>query len=181
MVKKNKIQFAPIDDIQIIGVSTSLMDYKLAWHLNGKLKLNLVRHGNIELENESEIKSLYSFYYYNAGENSNTYNLVSLIQNGIPWMKVRPRTDFLLIIRNTITVEKLKDYIESIRQIKQINHAYLIDVNKIKGIVEVIDTVEMHEIDILKEMAERFDPRKRIEVLRKSFEKEKDMLKKEMS
>ncbi len=177
MVKKNKIQFAPIDNIQIVGVSTSLMDYKLAWHLNDRLKLNLVRHGNIEMENDMEIKSVYSFYYCNAGENSNTYNLVSLIQDGIPWMKVKPRTDFLLIIRNAITVEKLKDCIESIRQIKQINHAYLLDVNKIKGIMEVIDMVEMHEIDVLKEMAERIDPRKRMEVLRKSFEK--DPLKKE--
>lgn len=173
-MKKNKIQFAFTDDIKIIGVSTTLVDYKLAWCLNDRLKLNLVRHGGIKSENV-----VYPFYYYHAGENYNTFNLVSLVQNGVSWIKIQPRIDFLLIIRDTIGKDKLNEMIRKIKQIKQINHAYvIIDVNKSKGIVEVIDTVEMHEMDVLKAIAERFDPRKRMEVLRRNFEKEKkDLLK----
>ena len=48
-MKKNKLLIAPFDDIHIIGVNSTLVDYKLAYYLNEKLNFNFVRLNDILL------------------------------------------------------------------------------------------------------------------------------------
>ena len=69
--KKKKIVVEPFDDIKIIGICTHLEDFKLAWHINKLLNVNLVKYSDIVNEDGLE----FSFYLYDGGENCNTYNL----------------------------------------------------------------------------------------------------------
>ena len=73
--KSNKIQIASFDDTTVIGINSTLIDYKLAWSINNKLSLDLARYDDLIFEGAP-----FSFFYYNAGENYNVYNLVSLMQ-----------------------------------------------------------------------------------------------------
>ena len=65
-MKKNKLLVAaPFDDIHIIGINATLVDYKLAYYLNECLNFNFVRLKDILLDESHP----YAFFYYNAGEN----------------------------------------------------------------------------------------------------------------
>lgn len=144
-MKKNKILVDPFDDIIIVGIVTSLVDYQLAWHLNKMLKTNFVKCKDIT----SNSKDYYSFYLYDAGENSNVFNLVALSNKDKRWVSFSPQTDYLFIIRNYINKEKFQQYLTKIKSISKVQHAYVIDLEYNTKIDTILAEVESHETDII--------------------------------
>ncbi len=140
-MKKNKLNVAPFDDIQIIGINSTLADYKLAYYFNTELNFKWVRLNDILLDDEHP----YAFFYYNAGENRNVYNLVSLRHLGLPCVKLKPQMDFLLIVRNHITDDKLEQLVKNIRSIRQVTYAYIMDLEKTPVLDVLLERIEMHE------------------------------------
>lgn len=144
-MKKNKLTIAPFDDIQIIGINSALADYKLAHYFNTLLNYNFVRLDEIFLDDEHP----YAFFYYNAGENRNAFNLVSLKHQGVPCVKLKPQMDYLLIVRNHITKEKMEQLIKNIRSIRQVTYAYTMDLSKTPAMDVLLERIEMHEVECL--------------------------------
>jgi hypothetical protein len=140
-MKKNKVSIAPFDDIQIIGINSALADYKLAYYFNTELHFNFTRLDDILLDDEHP----YAFFYFNAGENRNVYNLVSLRHLGQACVKLKPQMDYLLIVRNHITDDKLEQLIKNIRSIKQVTYAYIMDLEKTPVLDVLLERIEMHE------------------------------------
>ena len=151
-MKKNikKITPASFDDIKIIGINSSLIDFKLAWNINNKLSINFVRYTDI-----MEDGAQYAFYYYDTGETGNTFNLVSLVYKGKYWQVTSPRIDFMLIVRNNITQIKLNEMLKSIREIAGVSYAFIMDPQSDNSIGILLETIELHEIDMLEEMRKR--------------------------
>ena len=140
-MKKNKLTVAPFDDIQIIGINSTLADYKLAYYFNNDLNFKLTRLDDILLDDEHP----YAFFYYNAGENRNVYNLVSLRHLGQPCVKLKPQMDYLLIVRNHITDYRLEQLTKKIRSISQVTYAYIMDLEKTPVLDVLLERIEMHE------------------------------------
>ena len=148
MSVKKKLQLAPFDDIKIIGINAPLIDYKMAWNINQKLCIDLTRYDDISLGGGE-----YSFYYYTAGEYCNVYDLISLSRNERTWINLSPHIDYLFIIRNEISDERLENIIKSLRETKNVVHAFLIDITK--NFDPFLETIEMHEISIMKILSPR--------------------------
>ena len=146
--KKNKIVVEPFDDIKIIGISSHLEDYKLAWHINKLLNINLVKYSDIVNEDEME----FSFYLYDRGENCNTFNLVEIANADGRWVNFNPPTDYLIIIRNFINDENLAKTLDLIRHIEGVQFAYLVDVSMNSKIDALLEDIEMHEIELVKSL-----------------------------
>lgn len=145
-MKKNKLLVsAPFDDINIIGINTSLVDYKLAHYFNEQLKFNFVRLKDILLDESSP----YAFFYYNAGENRNAYNLVSLRHKDHLCIKLNPHIDYLLIIRNPISLDRLTQLIKSLREIKEVTYAYTLELSRNPTVEVLLERIEMHESQCL--------------------------------
>ena len=140
-MKKNKLTIAPFDDIQIIGINSTLADYKLAYFFNTELNFDFIRLNEIMLDDEHP----YAFFYFNAGENRNVYNLVSLKHQGTPCVKLKPQMDYLLIVRNHITDDRLEQLIKKIRSIRQVTYAYTMDLSKTPAMDVLLERIEMHE------------------------------------
>lgn len=146
MVKrKKKIVVEPFDDIKIIGISTHLEDFKLAWNINKLLNINLIKYSDILTEDGLG----FSFYLYDGGENSNTYNLVEIANTEARWVKFSPAIDYLIVIRNYIHESKLADLLEKIKHIEGVMHAYLIDLETNNKIDTLLEDIEMHEMEII--------------------------------
>ena len=143
--KKRKIVVEPFDDIKIIGICTHLEDYKLAWHINKLLNINLVKYSDIINEDGFE----FSFYLYDGGENCNTYNLVEIANAEGRWVKFNPATDYLIVIRNFINDENLMEHLEKIKKIDGVQLAYIIDLEMNSKIDALLEDIEMHEIEII--------------------------------
>lgn len=146
--KKKKIVVEPFDDIKIIGICTHLEDFKLAWHINKLLNVNLVKYSDIVNEDGLE----FSFYLYDGGENCNTYNLVEISNSEGRWVTFSPATDYLIVIRNFINDENLAKHLEKIKHIEGVQLAYVIDLDMNSKIDALLEDIEMHEIDIVTSM-----------------------------
>ncbi|HOI33588.1 MAG: IPExxxVDY family protein [Bacteroidales bacterium] len=147
--RKKTLQSQPFDNIILLGISTTLPDYKLAWHINNRMSINLVKHQNI-YPVSNDTNTGYSFYFFDQGENLNIFNLVSLSCEGQRWIKLSVSTDYLLIIRNALDQERLDYYIRAIRNIPQIVHVFIVETKINKGIDLLLETIEFHEMDIIK-------------------------------
>ncbi len=146
--KKKKIVVEPFDDIKIIGICTHLEDFKLAWHINKLLNINLVKYSDIVNEDGLE----FSFYLYDGGENCNTYNLVEISNSEGRWVTFSPATDYIIVIRNFINEENLAKHLEKIKHIEGVQLAYIIDLDMNSKIDALLEDIEMHEIDIVTSM-----------------------------
>lgn len=149
MVKrKKKLVVEPFDDIKIIGICTHLEDYKLAWHINKLLNINLIKYQDIVNEDGFE----FSFYLYDGGENCNTYNLVEIANAEAKWVNFSPTTDYLIVIRNFIHEENLAKLLDKIKHIEGVALAYLVDLDMNSKIDALLEDIEMHEIEIVTSM-----------------------------
>lgn len=143
--RKKKIVVEPFDDIKIIGVCSSLEDYKLAWHINKSLNINLVKFSDIINEEGKE----YSFYLYVGGENCNTFNLVNIVGSQGRWMNLPLAANYLIVIRNFIIEENLAVILDKIEHIEGVQATYLINSSKNSKINVLLEDIEIHELGIL--------------------------------
>ena len=149
MVKrKNKLVVEPFDDLKIIGISTGMMDYQLAWYLNRDLKIELAKYKSLTYNNDD----FFSFYLYEAGENSNIFNLIGLAYEGKVLVSFKPKTDFLFIVRNYISEADLQSMITKIKNIPKVFHAYVIDLDHNRKIGALLEDVEFHEMNVIDEI-----------------------------
>lgn len=164
MATKTKIQLASFDDIKLIGINTTLVDYKMAWSINKKLSIELTRYTDIAIRNTE-----YSFYYYTAGDHCNVYDLISLVREEKSWINLSPHVDYLFIIRNDIDNDRLTGIIKSLREIKGVVYAFLVEVTK--NLDPFLETIELHEISIQEKLSER----RNLDEVKKEIKKKKEM------
>lgn len=132
--KSNKIQIASFDDTTVVGINSTLVDYKLAWGVNDKLSLDLARYDDLVFEGAP-----FSFFYYTAGENYNVYNLVSLVSKDRVLYPFSPRLDYLFLIQNTLSAEKQINIMRGLREVEGIVHAFVLA--KDKNLRQVLETI----------------------------------------
>lgn len=148
--KRKILKVNAFDDIRIIGINTTQRDYKLAWHLNEHLKTDFSKLDDIELHSPQGETLHFPFYYYDAGENLNVYNLIGNRNSGHIFTRLSLQTDYFLIIRNFLNAEKLAGIVQQIKQIPQVMMAYMVDANKEKSIDLMLEEVELHEFKTLR-------------------------------
>lgn len=151
MASKNKISILTpsFNETEVIGINSGLVDYKLACRINDKLGIDLVRQDDLFVED-----AIYSFYYFNASENSPVYNLVSTVCFDKTLLDFSPRIDYLLIIRNDPLPQHIETLKTRIAEIEGIGYAFLMDSHKGKIVTTLMD-IEQHEIGILGKIREK--------------------------
>ena len=146
-----QFSFALEEDLKVVGINTSMVDYKLAWLMNQRLHFEFVRQGDI-VRNGGH----HAFFYYKPGENSNIYNLSSNYADGHVFLdKMKPRVDYFLIIKEDISEEQLQSIISKVRSISGINYAFLLDLEMDKRMDQTLETIELHENDQMKKLNDR--------------------------
>tara|TARA_B100001059_G_scaffold234674_1_gene277879 strand:+ start:1544 stop:1993 length:450 start_codon:yes stop_codon:yes gene_type:complete len=124
-IKKIKLEIDDETEFPILGISTALGDYRLAWELNSKLNLKFER--SIEgtyfsIPDRSKKIVDYDYYYYVSEEAMSKFFLVKNKQKGSSLFSDRERLDFFLVLRD--------NYIHDIEDL-------ILDLRKIKGVVAV--------------------------------------------
>ena len=64
-------------------------------------------------------------------------------------MKLNPQIDYLLIVRNHTTDERLSQLVKSIRSLNGVTYAYLMDLSKVPALDVLLERIEMHELECL--------------------------------
>lgn len=147
--KKRILHVSPFDDIKLLGISTTLKDYKLAFFMNAAIKLDLRRMSDFIMPAIPEVS--FSFFYFDEGENQNVYNLIQAKKEGFRLLPPRLPMDFLLLIRNAVLEERLDFITAAIKQINEVMTVYELDVDKHREVDVLLEQLEFHEFKLMKE------------------------------
>lgn len=167
MVAKDteNIDLVSFNDIIVIGINSSLMDYKLAWGLNNALSLDFTRRNDFVLDG-----NVYPLYHCHLFENSPYYDLLSLNNGSETLLRFKPRLDYLLIIRNEPYLERIDNMLLKIKGMEGVSYAFMIEGQRSK-IEPILYDIEQHEVDMLTLERERNTVEYAIEQIRKRDER----------
>ena len=109
--KKHQLIFEYDTDIEVFGISSAYIDYRLAWELNSKLSIQLEKQNEKLVIEDKKTKQAYSFflYYFFDEENLTKYYLIRNKQDNRLLVNEKQFIDYFLCIQdnNSFTEEKL--------------------------------------------------------------------------
>ena len=167
MVAKDaeNIELVSFNDIVVIGINSSLMDYKLAWSLNDALSLDFTRRNDFVSNG-----NVYPLYHCHLFENSPFYDLLSLNNGDQTLLRFKPRLDYLFIIRNEPYLERIDNMLQKIKAMEGVSYAFMIEGQRSK-IEPILYDIEQHEVDMLALERERNTVEYALEQIRKRDER----------
>jgi hypothetical protein len=105
--KKHQLIFENDTDIEVFGISSAYIDYRLAWELNLKLSIQLEKQSEkLEIEDKKtkEINSFFLYYFYDK-ENLTKYYLIRNKQENKFIVGEKQFIDYFLCIRDNNSFE----------------------------------------------------------------------------
>jgi hypothetical protein len=100
--KKHHLIFEYDTDIEVFGISSAYIDYRLAWELNLKLSIQLEKQSeklSLEDKKTKEINSFFLYYYFDE-ENLTKYYLIRNKQENKFMVNDKQFVDYFLCIRD---------------------------------------------------------------------------------
>lgn len=119
-VKKIKLEIDEEIEFPILGLSTALADYRLAWELNSKLNLSFRKLDDstfFSIPDKNKKNIDYEYYSYVNEEEMSKFFLVKNKQRGSTLFNDRERLDFFLVLRDNFIYE-IEDLISELRKIE---------------------------------------------------------------
>lgn len=149
MAKKYLLSNEPETLNFIIGIAGMLKDFRLTYHLNKSLYLNLVKKDDLFADiRQNGQNSAFPFFIYEEPHSFLTFNLIG---NKSPEGYLLPefkQADYLLLINGPFPKESMERFLKSIRSIPSVLTAYKIDINKYKKLESFLTEIELHNISV---------------------------------
>ncbi len=132
---KNRLVIDPDYDFELYGIITSIKEYKLAWELNSRLEIRLVKQPDIRLELIKDGPLLISNFEY--GKDYLTYKLiknksvdqsVNKVNYLLPELQ---KFDYFLIINGQFKAQN--DIISKLKEITIIDYISRFNANEVKS------------------------------------------------
>jgi len=146
MIKK-KIKFDSIfevDDLSIIGISSSLPDYRLVWCINNILNFNFVKHDDFSFVPAKQDEAInFSFFQYHDKENFKWYYFLSNKNQNKFLINEFKSMDYLLLIKGVIDDILINETTAKIKNIKNVQLIQVLDLKKIKHIDLILTDFEI--------------------------------------
>jgi hypothetical protein len=138
--KKHQLIFEYDTDIEVFGISSAYIDYRLAWELNSKLSIKLEKQSERLLIEDKKTKQINSFflYYFFDEENLTKYYLIRNKQENKLLVNEKQFVDYFLCIRDNNSFDE---------------ETLLSEMRKINGVVAVfpLESEEFEFTDYLME------------------------------
>ncbi len=146
---KYLLDFEIEHDFELIGIASALPGFKIAWHINKILDINLCRvedHvvtlqldknvGELSFEDQETTKRRYSRYIFDIPDKDMYYQLLSFKHQGHPLSAELKGYDYLLKIENP--EDMVDEQVLKLQNISVFNYIKKIDVDELE--LEFLDT-----------------------------------------
>ncbi len=147
--RKLKLESSSPDEITLIGISSTMEDYRLIHYLNKALRIDFVKIPELTyfVTPSRELTVPLYHYFHNATEN----NWLILSNKSASNEFIIPQhknLDFFLIIDNLIDEEEASELVRKLRQVKGISLALMLSTDKLAKIDLLFADLEMHLMDV---------------------------------
>jgi hypothetical protein len=137
--KKYTLTFDDEIDFDVFGISSPFADYRLAWELNGILKIQLEKQAEsiIVFDKKSKKNNSFQLYSFFDEENLTRFYLIRNKQQNCLIASENQIMDYFLVIKENLTLDLAN---------------FLTDLRKINGIVAVFK-LESEKFDFVEQLA----------------------------
>lgn len=152
MKKKLKLDLdIPTDKISIIGLKTTLPDYKLVWHINSEGGFGFVKRKDfffLPLKHEEPLP--FSFYTYEDIENQQDFCLLSNRSEGFYLLKEYKEFDYLCLFKGRNSEDLTNSFKIILKKIPNITFVASLALEKIKTLDLLLSDLELHKMSLEK-------------------------------
>ena len=134
-MSKKKLEVEFEIEAAVIGIVTSIKDYKLAWKINQVFKIELILENDLVINLTKSKKATLSNFCYQTD-----FIKISLIKNkGIDVEKAvylvseLAQIDYFLLIEGEDYFMEIYEIIKKLQSVREISFVHLIDTNKLKS------------------------------------------------
>ncbi len=132
-------------EVDMIGISTSLKDYRLSLFINNTFSLCLKKLNDFDADYiVKKDNSRFSVYYYNDIDNLTKYFLLSNKCNLSVLIPSYKQADFFMIMLSSVLKNNTDEIINKIKKIKNIQTAFPVDKSQIKIFNSLINGLTYH-------------------------------------
>lgn len=132
---KKKLELEIEVEAAVIGLVTSLKDYKLAWKINQVFKIELILEDDLVIDLTKSSKITLSNYCYQTD-----FYKIDLVKNkgidkekSVHLAKELGQIDYFLLIEGDDYFMEISDVIKNLQSITEISFVQLIDTTKLKS------------------------------------------------
>ena len=134
-MSKKRLEVEIEDDASVIGIVTSLRDFKLAWKINQVFEIELMLVDDLVISFPKGKKTVFSNYCYQID-----YNKIDLVKNkSIDTEEIEYITkellhiDYFLLIEGEGDFMALPEMVKKLQSIPELSFVQLIDTTKLKS------------------------------------------------
>ncbi len=148
-VAKRKLISEPASfpDLTLIGITSQLKDYRLAFHINRESGLSLGKQDDLPVFSEKDEAivefPLFSYfeterrlYYYLIGNNNSSLKMVSVYK----------QADFLMVLKGLPDSERTPALMSVIRKINGVQMVFILENDRIKNLEGIMTDLELHMV-----------------------------------
>ncbi|HLN52805.1 MAG TPA: IPExxxVDY family protein [Lentimicrobium sp.] len=148
VTKKYKLSAESDTEIDIIGITTGLNDYRLAYFLNKVASFNLQRLNDLPVFNE-KLKVLrdYSLFTWTDDDHRLMYYLISNDHNDGKMIEQYSQANYFLFIKGKHKAQDSKSLQSLIRKIPSVTFVFVPEILKIKELSGILQDLELHELN----------------------------------
>lgn len=150
--KKLKLECASHEEITLLGICTTLPDYRMIHYINKGMNVTFVRQQDLPYYKTEEQALLFPLYHFLNETSGNNWfvlsNTSSAHKKMIPAMK---NIDFFVLIDDLLPADKVDDLLSKMRSVNGIQLASKIDISGIKNMEHIYADMEMHLMEVQRE------------------------------
>ncbi len=120
-------------DFTLIGISSSVRDYRLCWYINKHLPLRFHRDADLTIYSEIGIESYHSCFKYTL-ENIETDLYLLSNKSGTEYIIPESKeSDFFIVSTEALNSEEEKAIVNGLNKIEVVQAAFMLDANSFKS------------------------------------------------
>jgi hypothetical protein len=129
----------------IVGISSQLKDYRLAYHLNKSLGIDLKRLEDLPANFEKEKKVIpFSLFTDNLNDNFKVCILIGCNSQGVKLLPLLKHYDYIFLYEMPSVDWSPEQVVASIRKIPNVQLAKNMSLDELKGFHPILMDLEMH-------------------------------------
>ena len=152
MVRKSLLEpaFEPVD--LLVGITTALRDYRVAYFLNKALDIDLKAVDDLPVYHE-KLKHLVRFplFWFHQKESRTNFYLTANNNGEMLLLSALRNFNYFLIVKSDAPHDQFKDIPRLLREVPGIQAAFPIVPESVKNIAYILSDLELHMIDVSKD------------------------------
>ena len=135
------------DEYLMIGISTSMPDYQLSFHLNKQFQTAFKKLPDIPFYSKTGLIGQFAFYHYHEEDLRMDYYLFGNKSQNKIVVKEYKHFEFFILFKLSSFLIPIQDVLKEIRQIPQMAAALQIPLDKFKILDDLLEDIELHLLE----------------------------------